>query len=99
MAVDVNMIDVKKTQVQQLPKTVSAPTSETVARAEQWKNFIGSIKDEFKKISWTNPEELRLYTKLVVAMTFVCGMGIYFLDIIIQAVLSGLNVFMRLIGG
>ena len=99
MAVDVNMMEIKKTQTQALPKTVNATTTETVVKATRWKDFFGDIKDEFKKINWTSPEELRLYTKLVVGMTFVCGMSIYFLDIIIQTVLSSLNFLMRLIGG
>jgi len=78
---------------------VSTVSTETVVKSGQWKNFLGDIKDEFKKISWTSPEELRAYTKIVVAMTFTFGMGIYLLDIVIQTFLSGLNAFMRLIGG
>ena len=91
------MMEVKKTQ--QLPKVANATTSETVVKTGQWKDFLGDIKDEFKKISWTSPEELRAYTKIVVAGTFIFGMGIYFMDIIIQTFLSGLNFLMRLIGG
>ena len=99
MAVDVNMMEVKKTQQLSKPVNQAAATSETVVKSVQWKNFLGDIKSEFSKISWTSPEELRTYTKIVVAGTFIFGMGIYLMDIIIQTVLSGLNGFMSLIAG
>ena len=99
MAVDVNMMEVKKTQQLSKPVNQAAATSETVVKSVQWKNFLGDIKSEFSKISWTSPEELRTYTKIVVAGTFIFGMGIYLMDIIIQTVLSGLNGIMSLIAG
>lgn len=46
--------------------------------------FIGDVKEEFHKISWTTPDDLRTYTKLVVGATFICGMGIYAIDLCIQ---------------
>ena len=97
MSLEVKTMEMKKTQ--QLPKTVESTKNETVVKTRDWKNFLGDIKDEFKKITWTTPEELRLYTKIVVGMTVVCGLAIYLLDIIIQSVLGGLNFVMRLIGG
>lgn len=99
MSVDVNMIEAKKTQQLQKPATATTTTTETAVKAGQWKNYFGDIKDEFKKINWTSPEELKTYTKIVVAMTFFCGMGLYVMDIVIQTVLTGLNGLMRLIGG
>jgi preprotein translocase subunit SecE len=95
VAVEVKTMEVKKTQ--QLSKPVAAETTETVVKSGQWRNFLGDIKDEFKKISWTTPEELRTYTKIVVAGTLILGMGIYLMDLTIQGVLSGLNFLMRLI--
>lgn len=95
MAVEVKTMEIKKTQ--QLAKPVAAEATETVVKTGQWRNFLGDIKDEFKKISWTSPEELRSYTKIVVAGTFLLGMGIYLMDLTIQGVLSGLNFLMRLL--
>lgn len=92
MAVEVNTMEVKKTQ--QLAKPVAATQVETAEKSGQWRNFLGDIKDEFKKISWTSPEELRTYTKIVVAGTIIFGMGIYLMDLTIQGVLSGLNYLM-----
>lgn len=97
MAVDVNMIEVKKNQ--QLSKPVNTTANEAAVKANQWSGFLGDVKEEFKKISWTSPEELRTYTKIVVATTFLFGMGIYVMDLVIQAALNGLEFLMRLIGG
>lgn len=90
------MIEVKKNQ--ELAKPANTAPKEAVAKAGQWTNFLGDIKDEFSKISWTNPEELIAYTKIVVIGTFLFGMGIYFMDLIIQGVMSGLSAFARLFG-
>lgn len=72
----------KKTQQAALPAQ-----KETVVKAGSQFNateFIGEIKTELKRISWTSPDELKMYTKIVVGATFFCGMGIYFMDLIIQ---------------
>lgn len=60
-------------------------------------NFVGDIKDELHKITWTTPEELRTYTKIVVGMMFFLGLGLYVVDVFIQLALSGLNTLFRLI--
>lgn len=62
-------------------------------------NFIGEVKQEFKKITWTEKDELKVYTKVVVAFTFIFGMSVLSCDVIIQQVLAGLNGFIRLITG
>ncbi len=53
--------------------------------------FIGEVKGEFHKISWTSQEEVKAYTKVVVACTFLFGIAIYGMDVVIQTVLQGLN--------
>lgn len=62
-------------------------------------NFVGDIKTEFKKVSWTSKEELKTYTKIVVAATFLFGLGVYFMDLFIQTALSALNFALRFITG
>jgi preprotein translocase subunit SecE len=93
---EVKSMEVKKNQ----PIAASTPKNKE-ALLSSWKpqEFIGEIKDEFKKISWTSPEELKVYTQIVVGATFFFGMGIYILDLFIQSVLNGLAVAIRLIGG
>jgi len=62
-------------------------------------NFVGDIKSEFNKISWTTKDELTSYTKIVVGATFVFGLGVFFMDIIIQTSLHSLNFALKLIAG
>lgn len=97
MAADVNMIEVKKTK--ELTKPVNGDIRDTSIKTEPWHHVLGNIKDEFRKISWTNPDELITYTKIVVIGTFCFGMGIYLMDLIIQGVLGGLGAIIRMIGG
>lgn len=97
MAAEVKAMEIKKSQ--QLAKPVSASATEAPSKAGDWKDVLGNIKAEFGKISWTTPEELSAYTKIVVAGTFLFGMGIYVMDLVIQLVLNSLSFVMRLIGG
>lgn len=82
------IMDDKKTQVQKDSFSV-----------KKIFNFVGDIKSEFKKITWTDKEELKVYTKVVVSFTFVFGMAVLFADIMIQKCLAGLNIAIRLITG
>jgi preprotein translocase subunit SecE len=96
VAVEVKTMETKKTQLA-TPANVNANQSSIVSG--QWQGFLGDVKSEFKKITWTSPEELVSYTKIVVAATFLLGMGIYVMDLAIQLCLAGLGVVLRLIGG
>ncbi len=89
-------MEIKKTQ------QIAASTSKSKdIPMSGWKpqEFVGEIKDEFKKISWTSPEELKVYTQIVVGATFFFGMGIYLLDLTIQGVLNSLGLVIRWISG
>jgi preprotein translocase subunit SecE len=79
--------------------TSTSPTAKEFSFSG-WKpqEFVGQIKDEIRKITWTNPEELKVYTQIVVGATFFLGMGIYLLDLLIQSCLAGMAFVMRLIG-
>ena len=75
------------------------PQSAGTFSRKQALNFVGDIKSEFKKVSWTSAEELKVYTNVVVTGTFVFGMMVYFMDLIFQNCISGLNVILRCIMG
>lgn len=90
-------MELKKTQ--QLSKPVNTQVKDTSAKSVKLRDYFGDIKAEFAKISWTSPEELRAYTKIVVLTTILFGMGIYFMDLIIQLALNTLEFIMRLVGG
>jgi preprotein translocase SecE subunit len=46
--------------------------------------YIQEIKDELKKVSWTDKEELRFSTKMVVLTMLFFGIGIYLVDFFIK---------------
>ena len=58
---------------------------------EKQRNYFRQVQEELKKVSWTSKQELLLSTKIVVIATFVCGIGIYFADIIIRMILNGVS--------
>ncbi|MGA8163545.1 MAG: preprotein translocase subunit SecE [Waddliaceae bacterium] len=62
-------------------------------------DFFGDVKAEFKKISWTKKDELQVYTKIVIAATFLFGMLVYFMDVFIQQCLTAINAVAGLIIG
>ncbi|MBA3721347.1 MAG: preprotein translocase subunit SecE [Parachlamydiaceae bacterium] len=84
-------MEIKKTQ--QITATDNPVTKKKAA------DFVTEMKGEVSKIQWTSKDELITYTKIVVGMTFVFGMAIYFTDLIIQGSLHALNGLLRLIGG
>ncbi len=61
--------------------------------------FVADVKSEVQKITWTTRDELIFYTQLVVGATFVVGMAIYILDLLIQATLGSLNFLLHFITG
>ncbi|MFI0435704.1 MAG: preprotein translocase subunit SecE [Parachlamydiaceae bacterium] len=90
MSAEVKTIEIKK------PQNVAVDQVLSLKKVE---SFISDVKSEIQKITWTNRDELIFYTKLVVGSTFVCGMAIYLLDLVIQGSLSTLNFLLHLIGG
>jgi preprotein translocase subunit SecE len=74
-------------QQQQQPRAEAAP--------ESLKNFVGEIKGEVRKITWTDKEELKAYTKIVVGATFVLGLGIFAVDLFIKTCLDSLSHLVR----
>ena len=91
-------MEIKKTQTQPVAAS-NQKEKDAAARAWRVRDFVGEIKEEIQKISWTNPQELKTYTQLVVGATFFFGMGIYALDLVIQAVLATLSTAVRYIAG
>jgi preprotein translocase subunit SecE len=58
-------------------------------------DFVGEVKAELGRISWTSADELKLYVKVVVGATFAFGLGIYLVDLVIQSMLRGLGVIVH----
>lgn len=88
---EVKSMEVKKPQ--------QAATAEQTFSLKRVQNFVSDVKSEVQKITWTSREELITYTQIVVGATFIFGMAIYLLDLIIQGTLASLNVLLHLITG
>ena len=97
---DTVVTDVKPMQ---LKKEVQQTTSSSQKDAGilNWALYdqLAQIKQEFFKITWTDPHELKAYTQIVVGATFIFGIGIFCADLLIHSALSGLTSFIHLIGG
>lgn len=78
-------------QQQQQPK--QPPNKESLI------NFVGDIKGEIRKVSWTDKEELKAYSKIVVGATFFFGIGIFLIDLVIKTSLDGLANIVRIFIG
>lgn len=91
MGAEVKSMDIKKTQ----------PTSTTdrTLNGKRVEEFVTDMKGEISKIHWTSKEELITYSKIVVGMTFIFGMAIYLMDLLIQGGLGVLNFLLRFIVG
>lgn len=72
------MIDAKLEEI-----TVKTETSKSKVTTA-----IRNFKEELKKVSWTTKEELKLFTKIVVAATFILGLSIYLVDLSIKGCLQ-----------
>jgi preprotein translocase subunit SecE len=95
-------MEVKKTQqiTSQMSKDVKElPVNGRQKDSRKIINFLSDVKSELYKISWTTPEELKTYTKIVIGATFCFGMGVYITDLMIQLLLGTLESTIRLIGG
>lgn len=61
--------------------------------------FVGDVKEELKKVEWTSKDELKSYTKIVLASTFLFGLTIYLVDLVIQGFLGGIHYLVKAIIG
>lgn len=91
MGAEVKSMEVKKTNSH---TTVDQPVAK-----KKVQDFVTDLKSEIFKVEWTSKEELITYSKIVVITTFIFGMSIYLMDLLIQGTLSGLHTIIRLIAG
>lgn len=62
-------------------------------------DFGREVKKELKKIEWTTKDELKSYTKIVIISTFLFGMGVYFIDLIVQSFLNAIHLLSKFLTG
>ncbi|MBS0623380.1 MAG: preprotein translocase subunit SecE [Verrucomicrobia bacterium] len=83
-------MDIKKEQTQ---SSVNSSSQQKLV------GFMGEVKKELGRIEWTSQEELKAYTKIVVACMFAFGFSIYVIDLVIRGCLGGMNLFIKLLTG
>ena len=86
-------------QVQRMDVKKSRSATSSKIEGRKIVAFVGDVKQELKKVEWTNKDELKSYTKIVLVSTLVFGMFIYFVDLIIQGFLGGINLIVKFITG
>ena len=67
--------------------------------SRRFTGYLTELKEELKKVSWTSKSELLLSTKVVIVATFVLGLGIYVIDLLIKTFLDNFAMIMRWIFG
>lgn len=94
MAAEVKAMEEKK-QDQSTP----AMRQTTAAKKMRVREWIENLKQEIRSIHWTSKEELKVYTQIVVGATFLFGMGVYLVDLVIHGVLGALTWVARMLVG
>lgn len=61
--------------------------------------YLQELKNELKQVTWTSKTDLVMFTKIVVSATFVFGLGIYGVDLLIKGCLAGFKTLIYLIFG
>lgn len=61
--------------------------------------YIQEMKEELKKVSWTNKKDLKFSTKMVVLSTLFFGVGIYLVDFLIKGSLDLIRTIVHFIFG
>ena len=80
MGAEVKTMDIKKAQQQ--------ASLEKAFDKTKVQDFVADVKGEIHQIHWTSRDELLTYAQIVAVATLVFGMGIYFMDLLIQGTLS-----------
>lgn len=62
-------------------------------------SYVRDLREEVQKITWTTKSELIFFTKLVIGATFVLGLGIYLVDLVVKGGLDTINAAIRFIFG
>lgn len=86
MGAEVKTMDIKKAQEASLEGTFDKTKVQ---------DFVADVKSEVHQIHWTSREELLTYAQIVAVATLVFGMGIYFMDLLIQGTLSFMSHVIR----
>ncbi|EKE08377.1 MAG: hypothetical protein ACD_17C00200G0002 [uncultured bacterium] len=71
----------------------------SIAREKKKVSYFREVQNELKKVTWTSKEELISCTKAVIIATFVFGLAIYAVDLLIHGALNGASNLVRMMFG
>jgi preprotein translocase subunit SecE len=80
------------------PRVADATTPRT-SKTRKFFGYIQELKEELRKVSWTTKDDLKFSTKAVIGTTFVLGLGIYLVDLVIKGSLDWITVAVQYIFG
>jgi preprotein translocase subunit SecE len=80
------------------PRVADAATPR-ISKTMRFFGYIQELKAELRKVSWTTKEELKFSTKAVIGTTFVLGLSIYLIDLVIKGGLDSISLVVRYIFG
>lgn len=62
-------------------------------------SYFREVQNELKKVTWTSREELIFCTKAVIIATFLFGLAIYVVDLVIRGGIDGFAKMFQMIFG
>ncbi len=80
-------------------KTDRARSQLKIDKKKNAKSYLSEVREEIKKISWPQVDELKMCTKVVIGATFIFGLGIYISDLVIKGVLDSVSILCRVVLG
>lgn len=88
-------MDVKLNQ----PRLSSDAPAQQASKKKKVFSFIQDLKAELRKVSWTTKDELIISTKVAIGATFLFGLGIYLIDLVIKGALDFIALIVHFIFG
>jgi len=71
----------------------------TITTERKKLSYFREVQSELKKVTWTSKVELIFCTKAVIIATFIFGLSIYLVDLLIGMMLKGANTLFQAIFG
>ncbi len=71
----------------------------TITTEKKKQSYFREVQSELKKVTWTSKQELMFSTKAVIFATFLFGLAIYAVDLVIRGVLNGVGSLFQAIFG
>lgn len=81
------------------PSRITDANARRSSKRMKFFSYVQELKQELQKVSWTTKDELIFSTKAVIGTTFVLGLGIYLIDLVIRGFLDVIALVVHFIFG